>query len=47
MTRQAFESKQMETGCFVRFFGSKGLIKFDKVLEPLNCLKGLMCNFGE
>ena len=28
------------------FFGSKGLIKFVKVLEPSNCFKGLMCIFG-
>jgi hypothetical protein len=28
-----------------RFFGSKGSIKFVKVLEPSNCLSGSMCNF--
>jgi hypothetical protein len=32
-------------GCSVRYFGSKGLIKFSKVLEPSNCSKGSMCNF--
>ena len=34
-----------DQGCSVRFFGSKGSIKFVKVLEPSNCSKGLMCNF--
>ena len=34
-------------GCSVRFLGSKGLIKFVKVLEPSNCLKDSMCNFGK
>ena len=33
-------------GCSVRFFESKGLLKFVKVIEPSNCLKGSMCNFG-
>ena len=34
-----------EQGCSVRFFGSKGLIKFVNVLEPSNCLSSSMCNF--
>ena len=34
-------------GCSVRFLGSTGSIKFVKVLQPSNCLKGLMCNFGK
>jgi hypothetical protein len=34
-------------GCSVRFFGSKGSIKFVQVLEPSSCLKGSMCNFGK
>jgi hypothetical protein len=33
-------------GCSIRFFGSKGSIKFVKVLEPSNCSSSLMCNFG-
>ena len=32
-------------GCSVHFFGSKGSIKFVKVLEPSNCLSSSMCNF--
>jgi len=34
-------------GLFSSFFGSKGFIKFVKVLEPSNCLKSTMCNFGK
>jgi len=34
-------------GLFGSFFGSKGSIMFVKVLEPSNCSKGLMCNFGK
>jgi len=32
-------------GCLIRFFESKGSIKFVKVLEPLNCSSSSMCNF--
>jgi hypothetical protein len=32
-------------GCSIRFFGIKGLIKFVKVLKPMNCSSNLMCNF--
>ena len=39
------EGKKNYQGCSVRFFGSKGSIKFVKVLEPSNCSKGSMCNF--
>jgi len=28
------------------FVGSKGLIQFVKIVEPSNCLSGLMCGFG-
>jgi len=34
---------QTTQGCWVRFFGSKGLIKYVKVLEPSN---SSMCKFG-
>ena len=33
-------------GCPVQFFGSKGSMKFVKVLEPSNCSSSSMCNFG-
>jgi hypothetical protein len=32
-------------GCSVRLFGSKGSIKFVKVLEPSNCSSSSMCIF--
>jgi len=35
----------LHQGCSVRFFGSKGLIQFVKVLEPSNCSSSLMSNF--
>ena len=33
-------------GLFSSFFGSKGSVKFAKVLESSNCSKGSMCNLG-
>jgi len=47
MTRGTVVLLVTEQGCSVRFFGSKGSIKFVKVLKPSNCSKGLMCNSGK
>jgi hypothetical protein len=41
------EKFQPPPGCSVRFFGSKGLIKFVEDLKPSSCLKGSICNFGK
>jgi hypothetical protein len=42
-----YAHSRSDQGCSVRFFGSKGSLKFVKVLEPSNCSKGPMCNFGK
>ena len=36
----------LRQGCSARFSGSKGSIKYVKVREPLNCLKGSICKYN-
>ena len=43
MGRNEWLSITKQQGCSVRSFGSKGSIKFVKVLKPSNCSKGSMC----
>ena len=42
---EAIGWQRYQLGCSFRFIGSKGLVKFMKALQSLNCLSSSMCNF--